>query len=459
MPRKHEWKTFTLWRKTYGDIVYLNILGRPLIILNTFETATDLMEKRSSKYSDRPRFPLVDLVGHDFNFGFMHYNKRWHACRRVFASQFGKASLPGYYRSHQAAVSTLLNNLLEDPDHFVDHLRLHAGQLIMDVTYGIPIKTREDPLIKTAEAVMSTISIAVSPVMWVYNPIPLLQSLPSWLGGKNFMSQVWKWQSDVQDLQNVPFEMAKASMSALGGRSFFIANLLQGMDDNASAEQETLIRDCAAVSYGGGSDTTTAISSIFILAMLRHPDIQKAAQSEIDRVVGSHRLPNFSDRARLPYVTAVMMEVLRWHPSSPQGIPHTLAEDDEYKGYRIPAGSVVIGSIWGILHDPEIYPDPVKFEPERYIVSGELDCSRNDPTRIAFGFGRRICPGKHFSEDTLWLLMARILATFNIEPVDADITIPVDFTSGAISHPTPFSCVIRPRSEASEDLIRNSEIA
>ena len=78
--------------------------------------------------------------------------------------------------------------------------------------------------------------------------------------------------------------------------------------------------------------------------MAMYPDAQRKAQDEIDRVVGSHRLPNYDDRKSLPYVEALYREVMRWGPASPLNTAHTATEDDIYKGYFIPKGKPSITS-------------------------------------------------------------------------------------------------------------------
>lgn len=80
--------------------------------------------------------------------------------------------------------------------------------------------------------------------------------------------------------------------------------------------------------------------------MTLHSEVQRKAQEEIDRVVGSHRLPTFDDRDNLPYVEAVVKECFRWHPIAPMGIPHVSTEDDVCEGYLIPKGAMVIPNIW-----------------------------------------------------------------------------------------------------------------
>lgn len=117
-----------------------------------------------------------------------------------------------------------------------------------------------------------------------------------------------------------------------------------------------------------------------------------------------------------------------------------MTTDDEYNGYRLPAGAVVIGNTWwalsrmpvsmpllfthssrAILHDEESYPDPFSFKPERFIKDGKLNPEVQDPEVAAFGFGRRICPGRHMATATIWMAVASILAAFKItKAIDED---------------------------------------
>lgn len=108
---------------------------------------------------------------------------------------------------------------------------------------------------------------------------------------------------------------------------------------------EELIKDSAAVAYAAGADTSVSTLTTFILAMTLHPEAQKRAQAELDTVVGD-RLPTFSDKDDLPFVTAIMKEVFRWIPVLPLAVPHRSVNSDQYKGYFIPAGASVLGNTW-----------------------------------------------------------------------------------------------------------------
>ena len=98
----------------------------------------------------------------------------------------------------------------------------------------------------------------------------------------------------------------------------------------------------------GDADTTVRAIRGFFLAMLLHPHVLQRARQEVDAVTGGAgvRLPGFEDRERLPYVNAIVQEVLRWAPVAPMGLPHVNMEDVEYEGMHIPKGSIVKPNTW-----------------------------------------------------------------------------------------------------------------
>lgn len=80
--------------------------------------------------------------------------------------------------------------------------------------------------------------------------------------------------------------------------------------------------------------------------MVAFPDVQKKAQAELDEVVGRGQMPTFTDYERLPYISALVKESLRWMPVDPVGLPHRVIQDDEYEGYHIPKGAICIANVW-----------------------------------------------------------------------------------------------------------------
>lgn len=155
--------------------------------------------------------------------------------------------------------------------------------------------------------------------------------------------------------------------------------------------------------------------------MMLYPDVQKRAQVEVDALITQkQRLPTIQDRNSLPYVEAVVKEVIRWAPPVPLGLSHFTAADDEYLGYFIPKKTTIIPNIWAMTHNEELYPDPFTFNPERFLpveVTGKQP--QRDPTQFIFGFGRRICPGQYLGDASMFIQIATTLATLDLsKPLD-----------------------------------------
>jgi len=194
--------------------------------------------------------------------------------------------------------------------------------------------------------------------------------------------------------------------------------------------------------------------------MAMYPEVQKRAQAELDSIVGLSRLPEMSDHDSLVYIQAVVMETMRWIPVVPLGIPHRSTEDDTYNGYFIPKGTVVIANQYGMLHNEEEYPEPGEFKPERYIKNGKINPEVRDPTTIAFGFGRRICPGQFLSTSSLFIFVASVLHVFTLDAAKDRDGRPAPLSSkmvgGFLAGPESVPVVMKPRSVEMEELITTS---
>ncbi|KAJ7625696.1 cytochrome P450 [Roridomyces roridus] len=177
----------------------------------------------------------------------------------------------------------------------------------------------------------------------------------------------------------------------------FVADRLIALDQANQFYREHHVQgigEIAGTMYIASSDTTVSVLGTFVLGMLANPEAQRRAQADIDSVVGSEGLPRFEERDKLPYVSAIVKEILRWQNVTPVAIPRLLKIKDEFRGYRLPAGSLVIWNAWALLHAARrvstqtVYPDPHTFNPERLLLNGRLNPAVPDP-ESAFGFGRR----------------------------------------------------------------------
>ncbi|KAJ7919719.1 cytochrome P450 [Mycena leptocephala] len=138
------------------------------------------------------------------------------------------------------------------------------------------------------------------------------------------------------------------------------------------------------------------------------------AQQELDSVCTSDTMPGFAQMKDLPYCFALVKEVFRWSPAAPGGFPHYTDADDEYLGYAIRKGTMVIPCIWNMHHNEAEFPNSYTFDPERFLSSKPSGDSLNEG-HYGFGFGRRKCPGQYLAAKTIWIAIVRVLWGFNIE--------------------------------------------
>jgi len=122
----------------------------------------------------------------------------------------------------------------------------------------------------------------------------------------------------------------------------------------------------------------------------------------------------FADRDSLPYIVATVRETLRWRTLSPVAVPHLLTEDDWYEGYYIPKGTICIANAWAMNRDPRIYGEDIdEFRPERFLdEAGALKPLHPDTQQeghASYGFGRRICVGRHVSNNSMYIDIASML--------------------------------------------------
>ncbi|KAF8521782.1 cytochrome P450 [Hysterangium stoloniferum] len=456
VPSHHEWETYSEWHKKYGDLVCLNVFGTCLLYINSTEMAYELLDKRSAIYSDRPIVPMFELAGMPWSLALIPYGERWRQHRHAFHQKFNSRVLSQYTPVQTKHSRNLLYQLHNSKDNWESLIRHSIGAAIMEITYGIDILPKNDPYIATAEFVLGLAGEIGPPSSYLVNTIPILQRLPEWFPGAGFQKKAKIWKKRVLDMPTIPFQWVKNELAAGTAKPSLTATLLEeayakAKDQKVSEGEEELIRNLAGVVYGAGAETTSCTLEIFILAMILYPEAQLTAQKEFDAVIGPNRLPSFEDRSQLPYLVALCKETLRWHPVATIAIPHRLMQDDVVGQYFIPAGTIVQGNAWGILHSEAMYgPDTMEFKPERFLHSPDM----KDPA-AAFGFGRRACPGRAMAESSLFITIASILHVFNIilppgalRP-DANAFIP-----GMLSRPAPFKCSFVPRSVAAEALIK-----
>ncbi|KAF5364723.1 hypothetical protein D9757_012497 [Collybiopsis confluens] len=482
MPTTFEWETYNNWcKKLDSDIIHLEVAGTSIVVMNSAQVAEELLDQHSAIHSDRSRLVMVnELMGWDYSFGLMAYGDEWRAQRKLFQREFNPQAAERFHPIEIRATHQLLGHILDKPKNYVRHIRHFAASTIIGIAYGVDVQEDNDPYVEAAERALESLGLGIAPGAFLVESIPALKYVPNWFPGAGFKRKAKKWARYSTLMRELPFAAAKKQISQGVARPSFTSYSLEKLDGSENiTEQEQRIQSTAATMYTGATDSIVSVLTTFILAMLANPEALKRAQAEIDSVVQPGEFPQLSDQNRLPFVTAVLKETLRWQNVTPLGIPHASSSEDIYRGYRIPAGSIMVANIWAILHDESVYPEPHSFKPERFIgKDGKINPAVKDPATALFGFGRRrvsdlpslwfyslpacspsICPGRFMAFSSLWIAVASMLAVYDIEkPINADghvIEPSYRFISSMACVPAPFECVLKPRNAQAEEMIRS----
>ncbi|KAI0705408.1 cytochrome P450 [Earliella scabrosa] len=461
-PTYKEWEGYRDLSSRYGDILHLRIFGQSIVVLSSADVMFELLDKRSATTSDRKDSPMIELTGSSLNMGFMRYGDWWRQHRRMFWQHFNQKESVKHRPAQIAVVrSKFLEKLLQSPTRLQEHIRYTFAGAILKVAYGINVADEDDEYISVLEAALEGPEDGLTPGRYLVEFLPFLRYIPTWFPGAHSQRLFAKWQAAGQRLKNMPYEYVRAmigqpevSQSVVGRLYSARASRKNGSD---SLDEEEIIKDVGAVAFLGGSDTIYSTFQTLFLAMSLYPDILAKAHAELDAVVGPDRLPDFNDRESLVYINAICKEALRWQNVIPLGVQHCTTQDEELRGYFIPAGSIILSNVWACMHDPDAYEDPFEFRPERFIRDGQLDPTARDPVAFVFGFGRRICPGRYLALDNLFINAASVLHVFDIGPPLGEggqpIKIKPEMSDGFLSFPEDCRCTIKPRSPQAEALI------
>ncbi|KAJ3558639.1 hypothetical protein NM688_g803 [Phlebia brevispora] len=438
VPTEEPWLKFTSWSRELGPVFSLNLFGQHVVVLNTMEAATALLDRRSSIYSDRPRMIVAgDTLHGGLNLGLMRYGPtydsqstilgrplliiyviyRWRKMRRATHEVMHMHAVDKQAPSQEYDAAVLLSHLIEEPDKWVRHCGQAAASLAFSVLYGEHLAdkssyTEVEHLNQLTH--VSTRSAAGGTGVWV-ELFPSLRHMPEWLPGAGWKRNAKAHFAKMTKQVHSWLDAAAERMRATEAKTCLARGLIEDKDKYGLTSDESAW--LAGVALMAGSETTGGALVVFILAMVLHPEVLKRAQVEIDTVVGPQRMPRLYDQDSLPYIGAIVKEVLRWLPGVPLGLPRRCMEDDWYEGYLIPKGTTVLYNTWAISQDPQFFPNSAQFLPERYL-RGDIDDfdARMDAqkTDFVFGFGRRICPGKHYAYRSLFITISSMIWAFDI---------------------------------------------
>ncbi|KAJ5658212.1 Cytochrome P450 [Penicillium longicatenatum] len=478
IPTSSPWIQFEKWSHKYGPIFTLWIGRRPTIIISDPSIAVDLLEKRSTKFSSRPRFVVMGELYWD-NAGILvqPYGKEWQVRRRMLHQALNPSALRLYKPVQEAEAARLCGTLLAKPRNYENLIDRFTASVVFSIAYGHRIDSMTSKIIRQRLEFMQYSASLNVPGRYLAESIPLLKHIPDIFApwkveiqrrgreeaavNMNLINQVKTELSTAKSSSDVPDSLSKL--------------LLQARDADPTSFETLSERDFSFVPaslFGAGSDTTASTLCTAILMLVMNPQVQAIAHAELDHVIGSTHLPTFADEERLPYIKALCQETLRIRPVAVLGgTPHANSVSDTYKDYFIPKGTTILSNSWAINLNPRYYPNPHHFNPLRFLGCDpsqipylpplsdedlvELSPEKDHPAKeghSSFGWGRRICPGAGLAQNSLFIALVRLLWVLRFEPEkepDGSDRVYDSFayTQGFNIRPRAFECGIFVRDE------------
>lgn len=438
LPKEHIWHQFKKWHDQYGPIICIKFGSLKIVSLGSYHVVHDLLEKRSSNYSSRPKF-LADRISNGLLPTFLPFEDKWKAHHRLHTSLLTIQASQQYQVVQDVESKQMIRDLLGTQD-FAGCFQRYASSQIFSLAFGKRMPRGDEPEVRELEDVMNGILQGISLSDEVF---PALNYLPDCLAS---------WRIRAAQLPKRQTEIFSRNVGlALTSGSWNWSKAARILGEKMGLKEDELWYNVGAL-YEAGTDSTAIVLEVFTMACILYPAIVQRAQAELDAVVGM-RMPTFNDLPNLPYLRAILSEIFRWRHPSPGGLHHAADENDVYQGFWIPKGTAVVATHFALDTDENIFENPHAFDPDRWIRNPNLPAS-------SFGFGRRACPGLYVGQNSVSIAMARLLWAYDIgyafengQRFEVD---PWNLTEGIGVRPRPFKASFRVRGTERQNIIERN---
>ncbi|OAX32607.1 cytochrome P450 [Rhizopogon vinicolor AM-OR11-026] len=428
LPPRDSFLTIGGWIDEYGPLITIRSGTQKIVIIGRYKAAVDIMEKQSVTVADRPRMVAAgEMLSGGLSVAFSPAGDRFRRMRRVLHTYLQPKAAEEYQPLQMSHAKKTVLDILDDPYNFQNHTITYAATTMMKLAYGKDTHTSAtDPDVREAREGLYKVAKVLRPGAHLVDTIPWLKYLP-WYGQELKRGFESSRRLHMRQLNHVKQQL---NSNTDIGPSFAKYVLENGHSYGITEIEAAFLAGAFLVA---GSTTTFLAICTVLMAAACFPEEQAKVKAELDAVIGRHRAPTFSDQQYLPYLQAFISEALRWRPLAANGLAHRTTKDVMWGDYCIPAGTTVSGNHWAISRDPDVFPEPHAFKPQRWIDDqGRL---RDDIKFFVYGFGRRVCPGQHVANRSIFINSLLILWAFQLT---LDRTVPLDdmgYMKGDIQRP------------------------
>ncbi|KAK2139698.1 hypothetical protein LSH36_1652g00062 [Paralvinella palmiformis] len=429
----------------YGDIFTIYLGRRRVVVLNKYEVIHDAFVKNAQVFSGRPNIFTLTIITGGYGI-FSSEGEFWREQRRYALH---------ILREFGVGHSKLEERILEEITFFIQEIEKNTDKhfnpqpviqksvanVIASVTFGKRMDYEDPIFIKYMKIFNRCLHVIGS--SGVINTFPFIRFLP---GDLFHIKQVLRdFDYMCSEYQRIIDEHKKAAKEGKQDDDFISVYLKKieeekNVEDSSFTEKQ-LVAICNNL-FVAGTETSTNTLAWAILYMSLNPDTQARVHAEIDDVLGNDALPSMHHRIQLPFTEATILETQRLGDVVPLGVPHAVTEDVYFRDYFIPKGTMVIPNMYSVHMNPELWPEPEKFKPQRFLDSdGNID----QKELIPFSVGKRQCLGEGLAKMELFLYFTSMMQHFNFKPAPG---YPAPNTKGVLgitNAPKPFHVLVGKR--------------
>ncbi|KAG2037126.1 cytochrome P450 [Suillus americanus] len=395
------------------------------------------MEKEGGLLADRPRAVAAgEILSGGLRMILTPAGEQFRRLRKAAHTHLQAKAAESYAPIQMDAARDVILDILDHPKGHQAAANRYAASVILRVMYGKSTPTATNaPEIIVIHKMLKRFQMLMRPGAFLIERFPILKYIPG------YTTELEEWRREESQLFHDQLNRVSRELATGKAGPSFARYLLENQSSHKLSQEEMAY--LAGSLFGAGSDTTAVAIMYVVMASACYPKAQEKVQEQLDIVVGRDRAPTFDDYNSLPQIEAFMLECLRWRPVTTLGFAHCASADIVYKGMCIPKGAIVFGNHWAISRDPIVYPNPDQFDPERWLNSeGKI---REDLKFPSYGFGRRICPGRHIADRSIFINVALLLWSFKITQDPENPIDDMGFVDGVIAHPKPFTARFQPR--------------
>ncbi|KAI4611747.1 hypothetical protein J4E83_007998 [Alternaria metachromatica] len=446
--RMQAWTSMHKFSKQYGGLFACTLGGETHIWVAREDVAQDLMVKNAELSSARADIGSFPGVTQDFLYlPLLGYTDHFHRQKRFANAMMTRAAKNQYYGHIQLEMKRFMQELSRKPEDFFTLTHLFCARISSRLAYGTADRSIEHMI--NAGAFISQLG----PSGPIPNLMPFLRYFPEWMApGQRGVRErrekeaaLWK---DAFDLAKASKDKAIYTTASLATKAIGSdTDLLFADEEEAKAAVGML---CTVAIYTIGGPAT-----LFVMAMILHPEWQTKVRQQIDEVVGKDEMVDFKHSPRLPILRAAIKECVRWKSTVPLGVPRLLSKNYTHSGYHFPRGAVVHVLDIAMSQNPTTYSSspPSVYDPSRWLdpSSPNFKSPLTEYPRLKghhiFGRGKRVCPGQDLAEAELLVFCGNLVKNFELGKKDGIEIGPDQWTPHVIGGPLPFPCEIKVRDD------------